>query len=459
MLTSKISYPSRADLVASLGVFIIAVPLSLGIALASGAPAGAGLIAAVIGGIVVGLLAGAPLVVSGPAAGLTALVFQYVMTHGIVGLAIITVLAGFLQIALGAARVGKVFNVVPAPMLSGMLAAIGLMIAAGQLHVLVGAKVPSGFLSGIASIPSVLTSSLSTIDGWTIAGLGLLAIAIQVLWPKLGRKAQFIPGALPAVVIVSLLAIPLSMPRVEIASLFTTSVDAINAMVAYPWNSGFGALFIAAVGLALVASAETLLTARAVQDLALGKGLKSKLDLNRELLAQGTGNILSGALGGLPMTGVIVRSAANVNFGAKTRWSAVLHGAWILLFVAALPTVLAGIPLTALAAVLVLTGFKLLNVQGFLATCRKNAADGAIWASTLLLIISTDLLTGLAWSALVTIVIKWQDVSNWLALLYKPKNIPKQKNSEFDTFLHNRTIRQQQKDADDREMAKGTTVK
>ena len=263
MLTSKISYPSRADLVASLGVFIIAVPLSLGIALASGAPAGAGLIAAVIGGIVVGLLAGAPLVVSGPAAGLTALVFQYVMTHGIVGLAIITVLAGFLQIALGAARVGKVFNVVPAPMLSGMLAAIGLMIAAGQLHVLVGAKVPSGFLSGIASIPSVLTSSLSTIDGWTIAGLGLLAIAIQVLWPKLGRKAQFIPGALPAVVIVSLLAIPLSMPRVEIASLFTTSVDAINAMVAYPWNSGFGALFIAAVGLALVASAETLLTARA----------------------------------------------------------------------------------------------------------------------------------------------------------------------------------------------------
>jgi MFS superfamily sulfate permease-like transporter len=222
------------------------------------------------------------------------------------------------------------------------------------------------------------------------------AIAIQLLWPKLGGRWQWLPGALPAVVVVTLVGLAFEMPRVELGSLFG---DAKAALLSW-WSTppalhSLGVFLIPALGLAMVASAETLLTARAVDTLAEGRGIASKARLDRELIAQGAGNAVSGFLGGMPLTGVIVRSAANLNFGAVSRWSTILHGVWIAIAVGFLPIVVTSIPLTALAAVLVVTGFKLLNPGAVAATFRARTTDGVLWATTFAAILATDLLRGL----------------------------------------------------------------
>lgn len=397
--------PGGQDIAASLGVFVVAVPLSVGIALASGAPAGAGLIAAVVGGLAVGLLSGAPLVVSGPAAGLTALVLDYVHKFGLTGLAIITATAGIIQVACGAARIGPAFNVAPAAMLKGMLAAIGLLIGMAQLHVLMGASMPRDFFAGMAALPDAALAALTTPKAGLIFAIGLGAMAIQILWPKLGPRLRVIPGALPAVALMTIVALPFDLPRVELASLLDGPKAVWSGLSDVSWASQAAALLLAAFGLALVASAETLLTARAVAELAKAKGVDTRTDLNRELMAQGAGNAISGLAGGLPITGVIVRSAANVTFGGRTRWSTILHGAWILLFVVIAPQAIEAIPLTALAAVLVMTGLKLLDPKSLLATYRTSKRDATLWLGTTAAIVATDLLTGLLWGGALAVVL------------------------------------------------------
>lgn len=396
-MTSLLSAVSRRDLVASLGVFVIAVPLSLGIALASGAPASAAIITAIVGGIVVGLMAGAPLVVSGPAAGLAALTFHYIQQFGLRGLAFITIGAGLVQIALGAMRLGKIFTFVPKSVLAGMLAAIGAIILVGQIHVLLGRSVPSSVAQALLEFPAAVAALMTDSRLLIIAGLGLLAIVVQLVWPKLGRRVQWLPGALPAVALATLLALSFDVPRVALVSITEDIARAVShwSLSSLSWVQ-LPHFLVPAIALALVASAETLLTARAVDELAADRGLKlPKASLDRELIAQGVGNTTAGALGGLPMTGVIVRSAANINFGATSRWSAVLHGVWIVLAVAAFPHAMAAIPLTALAAVLVVTGFKLVNLPQVVATFKGSRYDGFLWATTFTAILSTDLLRGL----------------------------------------------------------------
>ena len=390
----------RENLVASIGVFIVAIPLSVGIALASGASAASGMVAAVIGGILVGSLAGAPLVVSGPAAGLAALSFQIVQTHGIVGLAGITVLGGIFQILFGLVRSGTLFTKVPLGVLKGMLAAIGLLILAGQLHVIAGGKVPSGFIAGLAALPSSFGTVVAqnSINSWAVVICGLVGVSIQVVWPMLSPRLQWIPGALPAVLVVTAASLLWEMPRVVSAPIFGHMAEGMSSILGAATRHNILIWLPAAIGLAVVASAETLLTARAVDALALAKRGSSAPKpalLNRELFAQGAGNLVSGFFGGLPITGVIVRSAANVSFGARDRSSAILHGCWILLFVAAMPHVLELVPLTVLASVLVVTGWKLFDPRQLRALWRSSKVEGASWLVTCISIVMTNLLTGL----------------------------------------------------------------
>jgi MFS superfamily sulfate permease-like transporter len=390
--------PAKSDLISSAVVFIVALPLSLGIAMASGVPASAGLVSAILGGLVAGTLAGAPLAVTGPAAGLAALVLEIARVHGLEGVAVATLIAGLLQVGLGLARAGRLVELVPKPVLEGMLTAIGALILLGQVHVLIGQPVPQSLLAGLQALPANLGRTLASGPPamLPILACGLLALGIQLAWPKLLPRLAWFPAALPAVVIATLVSLVWEMPRVAIAPVFRAMGESLFTFGGLAWISRVLDLLPMGVALAAVASAESLLSARAIDSLARARnpGAPSS-DLNRELVAQGVTNSLAGILGGIPCTGVIVRSAVNVNAGATTRWSTILHGAWIALFVGLAPFVLTRIPLTALASVLILTGLKLMNLPRIAYELRHAPREAAIWMGTSLVIVSTDLLKGL----------------------------------------------------------------
>lgn len=338
-----------ADLPASFVVFLVALPLSLGIAVASGATPQAGLIAATIGGIVVGWCGGAPLQVSGPAAGLTVMVYGYVQQFGLPSLGVIVILAGLLQILGGLLRVARAAMAISPAVLHAMLAGIGVLITLGQVHVLFGATPKGSALENVSALPTSIAGANPR--ALVVGGVTLLVLLV---WPKLGRRLSFLPGALVAIVAGTLVSTVFSGPlaHVEVSG---NILDAIR--LPSPGEHALGDFVLAGIALALVASAESLLCAVATDQLHAGK----RADLDRELLGQGVGNALSGLLGGLPITGVIVRSSANIAAGARTRWSAILHGVWMALFVLFLSGLLAQVPMAALAALLVHIGVKLVK--------------------------------------------------------------------------------------------------
>lgn len=337
----------RRDLPASLVVFLVAVPLSLGIALASGAPVIAGLIGAVAGGIVTGLLAGSPLQVSGPAAGLTVVVFGLVQQLGWETVCLATACAGVVQLVLGYLKVARGTLVIAPSVVHGMLAGIGISIALAQLHVLLGGSPASSPIANLIALPGRLGafSPEATI-------LGGLTIAVLVLWKKLpwaGLRA--VPAPLVAVVVgtvVSLVA-KMDVKRVDLPETL--------AFTQLKLPTEWGVFIIAVLTLAIIASVESLLCAVATDKLHSGE----RSNLDKELTAQGAGNLVSGLLGGLPITGVIVRSSANINAGGASRWSAVFHGIWILLCVLFLGSMIESIPLAVLAGLLVFVGVNLVN--------------------------------------------------------------------------------------------------
>lgn len=383
------------DVMASIVVCLVALPLCMGIAIASGVPPAVGLVTGIIGGIIVGRIAGAPLQVSGPAAGLAVLIWELVQTYGIVGMGLAVAIAGALQLTAGLLGVGRWFRAVSPAVIQGMLAGIGALILLSQIHVTVDDK-PRG--SGIANLLSVPEAVLKGLDPSTgahhyAALIGLLTIATIIVWNKFKpARLRMLPAPLVGVVIgtvaASVFALPIARVNVpdNLASTLTwLSPEAFTLL-------GNLAFIGSAVGLALVASAETLLCATAVDRMHDGP----RTNYDRELRAQGIGNLLCGLVGALPMTGVIVRSSANVEAGARTRLSAILHGVWILVLVVLLPQVLASIPTAALAAVLVYTGVKLLNLQTARRLYAKGWTELAIWGVTLVSIVATDLLTGVA---------------------------------------------------------------
>ena len=382
------------DALSSVVVFLVALPLCMGIAIASGLPPAAGLVTGIVGGLVVGAIAGSPLQVSGPAAGLAVIVFQLVQQFGVAMLGIIVLLAGLLQLTAGLFKVGQLFRAVSPAVIHGMLGGIGVLIFASQFHVMLDDGPKGSGIVNLLSIPSAIMKGVFPVDGSVhhqAAAVGLVTIGTLLAWLRFSpSKLKLVPAHLVAVIV----AVGVSQ-AFALGIKFVSVPENLLATLTFPTGETLGALrdpniLKAAVALAFIASAETLLCATAIDQ----KHDGPRTNYDRELVAQGIGNAICGSVGALPMTGVIVRSAANVEAGARTRNSAILHGAWILLLVTAAPFVLATIPVAALAAILVYTGFKLLNIPQMKKLWAQGRSEFAIYALTLLAIVFTDLLTG-----------------------------------------------------------------
>jgi MFS superfamily sulfate permease-like transporter len=497
----------------------------MGIALASGAPVAAGLVTGIIGGLVVGALAGAPLQVSGPAAGLTVICGEIIREHGFPALGVMVIFGGGLQLAAGLLKFGQWFRAVSPAVIHGMLSGIGVLILSSQLHVMVDDRPRASGLANVISIPEAIwkgmplpaaesadrrrvridllqrfgrlherqaeiaaeTTRLITTHGtrpqraeeadrltrfvpeqeavladlheaeaiylgssirgangdraarvgtaigdaidraqaaltdlrgrrgdtaessqaaagaalarvsgelkshdWA-AKLGLLTIAIIILWQALApKRLRLVPGPLLAIGIVTLLASLFYLPVLYVE----VPANLIDGLTFPSWtvfqDVPLRELVIGGIMVAVVASAETLLCAGAVDR--MHQGPRTQYD--RELAAQGAGNMLCGLVGGLPMTGVIVRSAANVQAGAASRLSAMLHGLWLLIFVVLLGSFLSFIPISALAGILVYTGFKLIDWRGFVRLWHTSRTEAGIFLATLVVIVVEDLLLG-----------------------------------------------------------------
>jgi MFS superfamily sulfate permease-like transporter len=524
----------RQDFLASIVVFLVALPLCMGIAIASGVPVAAGLITGIVGGLVVGWFAGAPLQVSGPAAGLTVIIYDLVQTHGLEVLGIAVLIGGVLQLVAGLLRYGRWFRAVSPAVIRGMLAGIGVLILSSQFHVMVDDAPKGNGLQNLLSIPEAIEkglpmSELGTVQertarrdllqqvgalheqqvqlrelagerlpmpierpdtdystaepveppmspaalgplltaqqavtdrlaelvdrmsspgvsqsvrdpaglkaatrravaiakiavtdlsegqarqvrrsqaqaqlaledvlgqlknhGWA-AKVGMLTIISLLLWNALSpQRLKRIPAPLVAVVVATVATAILKLPvlYVELPDNLWSEIHIPSLTVI--GSLPMGAVLQAGIVLAVVASAETLLCATAVDQMQS----HSRTQYDRELAAQGIGNILCGFLGALPMTGVIVRSAANVDAGATTRLSTILHGLWLLVFVSLLAFVMRMIPTAALAAMLVYTGYKLVNIQAIKELKKYGWGEVAIYFLTLGTIVCTDLLTG-----------------------------------------------------------------
>jgi MFS superfamily sulfate permease-like transporter len=381
------------DFTASIVVFLVAMPLCMGIAIASGVPPEKGLITGIIGGLVVGLFAGSPLQVSGPAAGLAVIVFELVRDHGLSALGPILVLAGVIQLVAGMLRMGGLFRSISPAVVHGMLAGIGALIVIGQFHILFDGKPLSSGLANLAAMPGrVLGLSLDLRQTEFALMIGIVTILVMLAWEKFRPTAlRLVPGALLGVAAATIIAwaTALDIARVDVPASLLGAIEA-------PGSGFFASLaspsvIATALAIAFIASAETLLSAAAVDRMHDGV----RTDYNKELRAQGIGNLLCGFAGALPMTGVIVRSSANVQAGATTRLSTILHGAWILGFVALLPTLLREIPMAALGGILVVTGWRLVSVTHVKHLFdRYGLLPAATWAVTFLLVVFTDLLTG-----------------------------------------------------------------
>ncbi len=398
----------RNDIPSSIVVFLVAVPLCLGIALASGAPFFSGLIAGIIGGIVVGSLSNSNLSVSGPAAGLAAIVLASITKLGAFDIFLVAVvLAGLIQLVLGFVKAGIVANYIPGNVIKGMLTAIGILIILTQIpHAFGFDKNAEGQLdfrqTDGGNIFTAISEALSRIDiGVTI--VTLVSLAILILWEKpFMSKLKLVPGAL-VVVIVAIVINQLYLafvPEMYITGdhlvkvPVANSFDEFKGLLVFPDFSKINSeVIITGFTIAIVASIETLLCIEAIDKI---DPKRRVTNTNRELRAQGIGNMLSGLLGGLPITSVIVRSSANLNSGAKTKLSTILHGTLILLCTLFIPGILNMIPLGALAAVLLMTGYKLAKISIFKQMFMNGKFQWIPFMVTVVAIVFTDLLTGVA---------------------------------------------------------------
>ncbi len=383
------------DFLASVVVFLVALPLCMGISIASGMPPTAGLITGIVGGIVVGFLAGSPLQVSGPAAGLSVLVLQLVQQHGVEMIGTIVLFAGLLQFVAGQLKLGQWFRAVSPAVIYGMLAGIGVLILVAQFHVMLDGKPLGTGLDNLRGIPGAISAAVAAGDHHLSAGLlGLLTIASIFAWSWFAPKSlKAVPAPLVGVAVGMMAAAAFKLGDINYVKVPANFLaEAFNN---YPTMEKLArilepAILIGAISIAFIASAETLLCATAVDQ--MHSGPRTKYD--KELWAQGVGNTICGLLGVLPMTGVIVRSGANVEAGAQSRASAIMHGVWLLLFAALLPSTLQYVPSSALAAVLVFTGYKLAYPKIVPTLMKFGLAEVAIYFITIATIVLTNLLQG-----------------------------------------------------------------
>lgn len=355
----------------------------------------AGLIAAAVGGIVAGSLGGSPLQVSGPAAGLTVVVAGLVDEFGWQVTCAITAAAGAVQLLLGVSRVGRAALAVSPVVVKAMLAGIGITIMLQQLHVLLGGHAAGSAVENLTGLPAaIINVELHS------ALLGLAVVAVLLAWKYLPDAARKIPGPLAAVVAVTALSVAVA-PGVERISFSGSLFDAL-ALPSLP-DGNWRAAAMAVITVALIASIESLLSAVAVDKMHAG----ARTNLNRELVGQGSANMVSGMLGGLPVTGVIVRSATNVEAGAASRASAILHGLWVLVFSALFAGLIQLIPLSVLAGLLIVIGAKLIKVADIRTSLRTG--DLLVYVVTLGCVVFLNLLEGVIIGlALAALCVLWR---------------------------------------------------
>ncbi|MFF9771336.1 SulP family inorganic anion transporter [Streptomyces sp. NPDC014636] len=397
-----------ADLSASVAVFLIALPLSLGIALATGAPLQAGLVAAAVGGIVAGRLGGCPLQVSGPAAGLTVVTADLIHRYGWQATCGITVLAGLAQLGLGCLRVARGALAVSPAVVHGMLAGIGITIAVAQLHIVLGGSPDSSVLANLRDLPAQLADLHPA-----AVSMSALTLTLLLAWPRLpgraGRLLRRVPAALVAVTGAAATAAltGLVLPRVDLPSWHS------HALAGLPEGPVLGVV-AAVLTTTLVCSVQSLLGAVAVDKLVASRpGPQSHVgrsDLDRELLGQGAANIVSGALGGLPVAGVAVRSTANVKSGAVSRNSTMLHGVLVVVAALLMVPVLEEIPLASLAALVMAVGIQMVSLHHIRTVTRHREVP--VYATTALGVVFLGVLQGVCLGIAVAVAVSLNRLSH-----------------------------------------------
>lgn len=414
----------RYDIPASIVVFLVAMPLCLGIALASGAPLFSGIIAGIIGGIIVSLISGSQLGVSGPAAGLAVIVLNAINDLGAFETFLLAVVfAGVFQIILGILKAGVIGYYFPSSVIKGMLSGIGLIIFLKQIpHALGYDADPEGDFSFFQvdghNTFSELFYMFDAITPGAIV-ISLVSLFILIIWEKPIIKKSFIKGV-PGPLVAVGLGILLNVVFDDIPVLDIEKEHLVSLPVAENFSQFFGQfslpdfsqltntkVYVVALTIAIVGSLETLLSVEATDKL---DPQKRVTPTNRELIAQGTGNIVSGLIGGLPITQVIVRSSANIQVGGKTKASAFLHGVFLLVCVMVIPKVLNLIPLACLASILLVIGYKLTNPKQFITLYKKDFSLFLPFVVTVLGIVFTDLLKGIGLGMVVGIInILWNN--------------------------------------------------
>ena len=401
----------KSDLPASIVVFFVAVPLCLGIALASGAPLFAGIIAGIVGGIVVGIASGSPLGVSGPAAGLAVIVLSSIAAIGSwPAFLLAVVLAGILQLIMGFAKAGFIAYFFPSSVIKGMLTGIGLLIILKQIPHAVGYdQDPEGDLAYIQADGGTTLSSISNAFNALTPGavlISAIAIAILIFWDKVLIKKHKIFQIIQGPIVVVVLGIVMNYLYQSGTLNFSLAEDQVVRLPVADNLTEFFTFFTfpdfsaitnfkvweVAVVLAIVASLETLLCVEATDKL---DPYKRVTPTNKELKAQGLGNLISGLIGGLPITQVIVRSTANITFGGKTKMSTILHGVFLLISAITIAGLLNMIPLASLAAILIIVGYKLAKPALFKQMYKLGWEQFIPFVATVVGILATDLLKGI----------------------------------------------------------------
>ncbi|ORX04951.1 SulP family inorganic anion transporter [Mycobacterium szulgai] len=370
----------RHDLPASIVVFLIALPLSVGIAIASDAPVLSGLISAVVGGIVLGFIRGSPLSVSGPANGLMVVTAGLVAQFGWRVTCLITVAAGVLQLILGLSRIARAVLAISPVVVHAMLAGIGITIALQQTHVLLGGAPHSTSWENVVELPAQIVGAHK--PGMF---LGVLVIVIMVAWRWAPAKVAAVPGPLVAIVVVTIISLvfPFDLARITLAG---SPLDAFQ-LPGLP-EGKWGAFAISVLTVAFIATVESLLASVSIDRMHPG----AATNFNRELTGQGVANITSGMIGGLPIAAAIVRSSANVQAGAKTRASTIMHSIWILVFTLFFAGLIQQIPTAALAGLLVFVGIRLLQ-PAHIETALRNG-DLAVYLVTVVGVVFLNLMQG-----------------------------------------------------------------
>lgn len=451
----------KSDFPASIVVFFVALPLCLGIALASGAPLLSGLIAGVIGGIVVGALSGSNLGVSGPAAGLAAIVAASITELGSFEVFLVAVvLSGIIQILFGILRLGVIGYFFPNSVILGMLSGIGIIIILKQIPHLFGYdSEPMGADEFVEATGENTFSAISHVFSNVSQGsviIGFLGLALIVFWDsilaKKGKIFRVLQGAIVAVLLGTIIKLIFdNYPNLAVKDIHLVSIpiaNNLNDLVSFLTFPDFSAItnpkvLTIAFTIALIASLETLLSVEATDKLDPDKHVTPT---NRELFAQGTGNILSGLIGGLPLTQVIVRSSANIQSNAKSKLSAIIHGLLLLLAVLALPKMLNHIPLSVLAAVLIVVGYKLAKPSLFKKMWAKGWTQFVPFVATILVIVVKDLLWGISvglFIGIIVIIVKSYQNSLFLNIDKSNDKLVKMTFAEEVTFLNKGAIAKQ----------------